>query len=78
MIYDIVDATEMIDSFHDVIHIDCFVCDADCICFLDIPCLVVSQFATLDMIGIISQIYLGTMINVAFELHFLLFSERNE
>ena len=50
MVYDIVYAVEVVDGFHDIIHVDSIVSNAYSVYFEDISGLVVRQTITLNMI----------------------------
>lgn len=75
---DIVDTAEVVGGFYDVVHVDglafalaLVVGETNRVGLEDIPCLVVSQFAALDMIGVVGQINLRAVVDAA--AHFTLF-----
>ena len=70
---DQVDASEVVGRFHDIIDIHAFVRNADGIGLKDETRLLVRQPAPLDVVGIISQVDLGTMIDSTSNLPILLF-----
>ena len=72
MVDDIVDTSEVIDSFQDVVNTDSHFSNANGVRLKDIARLVMSQPTTLNVIRIIGQIYLNTVINASFESGFLL------
>ena len=73
-----VDAMEMVDSFHDVIHVHYCVSDADSVRFEDIACLVVRQTATFDVIGVVGQVNLCSVVNASSELGGFLLPQRRQ
>ena len=73
-----VDAAEVVGRFNNIIHLDSLVRDTDSVGFKDIPSLVMGQAATLNMIGIIGEVNLDTMVNAAFDLTVLLLLERGK
>ena len=50
MVYDIVDATEVVYSLHNIIHRGTLGCDAQRVGLKDMACLLLCQSATLDMV----------------------------
>ena len=74
VVYDIVYAAEVVDSLHDIIHVNSVVRHADSVCFEDIACLLVRQTTALNMILVVCQVNLRAMIDAAFQLRRLLFS----
>ena len=73
MVDDIVNTTEMVHRLHNIIHIDRIVSNANGVSLKDIACLVVGQTATLDMVGVIGQVDLRSMIDAAFQSGCFLF-----
>lgn len=67
MVDDIVKASEMIHRLNDIIHINNPVANANGVRFKDKARLVVCQSATFDMIGVIGQVNLRTMIDASFQ-----------
>ena len=65
MIDDEIDTAEVVYSFKDIIHVNSVRGDTDGVGFIDITRLVVRQFAALDVVGVIGQVYLYAMINAA-------------
>ena len=78
VVNDIVNALEMVNSLHHIVHIDCSVCNPDGVGFKDVARLVVSQFAAFNMIGIVGQVNLSAMIDASFQSAALLFSQSAE
>ena len=75
---DTVETAEVVSRLNDIIHINSFVSNADGVCLEDIPCLIVGQAATLNVVGVIGEINLDTVINAAFDLAVLLLLERGQ
>ena len=67
MVDDIVKASEVIHRLNDIIHINNPVANADGVRLKDIARLVMSQTAAFDMIGVIGQVNLRTMIDASFQ-----------
>lgn len=67
MVDDIVKASEMIHRLNDIIHINNPVANADSVRLKDMARLVMSQAAPFDMIGVIGQVNLRTMIDASFQ-----------
>ena len=65
MIDDEINTAEVVYSFKDIIHVNSVRGDTDGVGFIDITRLVVRQFAALDVVGVIGQVYLYAMINAA-------------
>ena len=78
MINDIVDATEMIDSLHDIIHRHTLGGYAQRIGFEDKTSLFLTQTTTLYVIGIIGQIYLRSMIDASIQFGFFFFTQTTQ
>ncbi len=72
---DTIDTAEVVSSLNNIIHLNSVVCDADGVSLKDIPCLVVGQTATLDVVGVIGEIYLDTMIDTSLNPSILLLLE---
>ena len=72
---DLINAAEVIDGFDDVIHLNGFVGDTDGACLKDVPCLFMGEPAALDVIGVIGEVYLHTMIDASLEFALLLFAQ---
>ena len=70
---DQVDASEVVGRFHDIIDIHAFVRDANGIGLKDETRLLVCQPAPLDVVGIVGEVDLGTMIDSTSNLPILLF-----
>ena len=70
-----IDATEMVGSLYDIIDIDTFISNADCICLENKTSLLVCQATPFYMVGVVSEVYLGTVIYSATNLTLFLFSE---
>ena len=66
MVNDKIDTTEVVDRLKNIIHIHCLVSDTDGVCLKDITRLIMSQLTTFNMIGIVGQVNLSTMIDAAF------------
>ena len=73
-----VDATEMICRLYDIVYTHTLAFDTDGIRFEDVTRLVMRQAAALDVIGVVGQVDLCAMIDAAFELHLLLFTQCSE
>ena len=56
---------EVVDGFHNIIHVHSSIFNPDGVCFEDISSLIMCQAAALDMIGIVGQINLHFMIDAA-------------
>ncbi len=67
MVDDIVEASEVIHRFNDIVHINNPVANADGVRLKDKARLVMSQAAAFDMIGVIGQVNLRTMIDASFQ-----------
>ena len=65
MVNNVVDTSEVVDSLYNIIYIHCLVSNTDSICLEDLACLIMCQTTTLDVIGVIGQINLCTMVNAA-------------
>ena len=74
-VYNEVDTTEMVRRFDDVVNINSRICDSYRVGFKDEPGLLVGQAAAFDMIGVIGQVNLGTMIDSATDPAFFLFTK---
>ena len=72
---DEIDATEVVGGFHDVVHVDALVRDADGVGFKDIACLLMGQATALDMVGVVGKVNLGPVIDAATDLSLLLLTE---
>ena len=66
MIYDVVDATKVVNCLYDIIYVDGFIGNSDSVRFKNVSRLVVSQFATFNMVGVIGQVYLCSVVDVTF------------
>ena len=76
LVDDQVDATEVVDSLHDVIYIYRFVSShTDGVCLKDIARLLMGQTAALNMVRVVGQVYLRLVIDAAIHLHRLLLAE---
>ena len=65
MVDDLVDYTEVIYGFNDIIYINCCIADANRVCLKNIACLVVGQTAAFYVVGVISQVNLRTMVDTS-------------
>ena len=65
----------MIGSFNDIINIYSAITHAYGVSLKNISSLIMSELATLYVIGIISKIYLHTMIDATFHLALLLLAQ---
>ena len=65
MVDDIINATEVVDGLHNIVDARIFRGDAQGVGLENVACLVMGQSATLDVIGVIGQIDLGTMVDAA-------------
>lgn len=72
---DMIDASEVVDRFHNVIHSHSLVCNANCICLENKTCLVVSQSRTFYVVRVVGQVNLRTMIDTALHAHLHLFTK---
>jgi len=82
MVNDVVDAAEVIGGLHDVIHVDglafalsLVIGETNRVGFEDITCLVVGEFAALDVVGVVRQVNLRTVIDAAAHFALFLFSK---
>ena len=60
-----INAPEVIDGLDDVVHLNGFVSNAYRVGFKDISCLVMREATTLDVVGVIREVYLYTMIDAS-------------
>ena len=65
----------MIGGFHDVVHIDARVRDADGVGLEDVPRLLMCQLTALDVVGIVGEVDLGAMVYSTADLALLLLPE---
>ena len=65
VINDIVDTTEVVHRFHDIIDGRVFGRNTKCVGLEDIASLLFGKFAAFDMVGAVGQIYLRTMVDTA-------------
>ena len=65
MVNDIVDAAEVVGGLNDVVYIYSFICDADSVGFKDVSCLFVCELAALYVVGVVCEVYLGTVIDAS-------------
>ena len=65
----------MVGGLDDVVHIDAFFRHTDGVCLEDVAGLFVGESASLDVVGVISEVDLCAMINASLQLHLLLFAE---
>ena len=72
MVYDEVDTAKVIAGLDDVVHIDALIGNTYRIGLEDIACLVVSQATALDMVRVVCEVYLRTMIYASCEAHLFL------
>ena len=75
MVDDIVNTTEVVDGFHDVVDAGVLRSAPQGARLKDVTGLLLGQSAALDMIGIVSQVNLDAMVNAAFHPHLLLFAQ---
>ena len=73
LVNDQVDASEVVGRLHDIIDIHAFVRNADGVGLKDETRLLVCQPAPLDVVGIVGEVDLGTMIDSTSNLPILLF-----
>ena len=72
---DTVDTAEVVSRLNDIIHLNCVASNADGVSLEDIPRLVVGQAATLDMIRVIGEVNLDTVIDTSLNPSVLLLLE---
>ena len=65
MVNDVVDAAEVVGGFYDVVNVHRFIGDADSVCLKDVSCLLVSELAALNMVGVVCEVYLGAVIDAS-------------
>ena len=75
MVNNHIDATEMVDSFHNIVHIDRSLGHTDGICLKNIASLLVRQLATFYMVRVVSEVYLCFMIDATLQPHLFLFAQ---
>lgn len=75
MVNDIVNASEVVGSLDDIIHVHRFVCDANGVGFKYVSCLLVGELATFNMIRVVCEINLGAVVDTSAEFCFFLLSE---
>ena len=82
MVDDVVDAAEVVGGLHDIVHVDGLafalalaVGEANRVGLEDIACLVVGQFAALDVVGVVRQINLCAVIDAAAHITLFLFAK---
>ena len=63
---DIIDTTEMVHRLHNIVHRRVLRGDTECVGLEDIPRLFLCQSVAFDMVGVVCQINLRTMIYTAF------------
>lgn len=63
---DVVNCTEVICSFYDVINVNCIVSNSNSVGVEYIACLVVCQSAPFDVVGVVCEINLYTVIDATF------------
>ena len=75
MLDDVVYAAEMIHGLYDIIHMHLTLRKTNGVCLKDISRLFVREPASLDMIGVISKVYLCLMIDSALHTHLFLLAK---
>ena len=75
---DIVDTTEVVHRFHDIIDGRVFGRDTKCIGLEDKACLLFGKFAAFDMIGVVGEINLRTMVDSALQFGVFLLAQTAE
>ena len=65
VVNNIVNTVKVINGLYDIIHIDSTIRNTNRIRLKNVSRLIVSQFTALDMVGVIGQIDLSTMIDTA-------------
>lgn len=75
MVNNVVYAAEMVSGLDDVIDSYCFVCDADGVSLKDISGLVMSQAAALDVVRVVCQVYLSTVVDASLDPSILLLTK---
>lgn len=75
MVNDVVNAPEVVGSLNDIIYVYGFISDAYGVGLEDVSRLLVGEFATLDVVGVVCQVNLSTMIDAAIKFSFLFFAE---
>ena len=78
MIDDIIDTTEVIDCLHNIIYRGVLGCDAKRIGLEDVSRLLFGQFAAFDMVGVVGQVNLCTMVDAALEFGLFLLAQTGE
>ena len=68
--------TEVVHCLYDIVHIDTIVSShTNGVSLKDVASLIVSQTATLYMVGVVGQVYLGFMIDTALHPHLFLLAK---
>ena len=75
VVNDIIDTAEVVHRLHDIIDGGVLCRDAKCIGLEDIARLFFGQFAAFDMVGVVGQINLRTMVDTALQFGFFLFAK---
>ena len=75
LLNDQVDTPEVVSRLNDIVHPDRFVSNTDGVRLENVPRLVVSQAATLNVVGVIGEINLDTVIDTSLNPSVLLFLE---
>ena len=73
MVNDVINASEVVGCFHDVVYVDGFICDSDSVGFKDVSCLFVSEFAALNMVRVVCEVDLCAVIDTSAEFCFFFF-----
>lgn len=68
MVNDVIDAAEVVGCLNDIIHVHRFICDADCVGFKDVSGLLVGELAAFDVIGVVCEVNLCTVVDASAEL----------
>ena len=72
MVNDIVDATEMVGRFNDVVNPYSAFGGSDSVCLIDIAGLFLSQAAALDMVRVVRKVDLGPVVNASLDFRLFL------
>ena len=65
MVNDVVDASEVVGGFYDVIHVHAFIGNAYSVGFKNVSCLLVRELAALYMVGVVCEVDLGAVIDAS-------------
>ena len=78
MINDVVNAAKVVGGFYDVVHVDAVFRNANRVRLEDVSGLLVCEPATLNVVGVIGQVNLSTVVNAAADFTLFFFSESFE